>query len=181
MNHLCVQQANRISALKKMLYTKLFIVCSIWGHYLYASWSKAIQTMRSDLLIIFETTLFLGRFTNFRKATIIFVLSLSLSAYPSVRRLSVRLSMCLPFRLKQLDPSGKIFMRFRIWIIFLEIMSGKSSFINHLTPNGHFSGRTAPLTFRCRIFLFIQQIYVLYILNMLHTLRFFLFKMPFIS
>jgi hypothetical protein len=30
-------------------------------------------------------------------------------------------------------------------------------------------------------FLFNQQIYVLNILNMLHTLRFFLFKMPFIS
>jgi hypothetical protein len=27
--------------------------------------------------------------------------------------------------------------------------------INHLTPNGHFSGRTAPLTYRCSIFLFI--------------------------
>jgi hypothetical protein len=24
--------------------------------------------------------------------------------------------------------------------------------INHLTPNGHFSGRTAPLTYRCCIF-----------------------------
>jgi len=44
---------------------------------------------------------------------------------------------------------------------------------NHLTPNGHFSSRTAPLTYRCCIFLFIQQIYVLHILNMLHTLRFF--------
>jgi hypothetical protein len=53
--------------------------------------------------------------------------------------------------------------------------------INHLTPNGHFSGRTAPLTYRCCIFLFIHQLYVLNILNMLHTLRFFLFKMPFIS
>jgi hypothetical protein len=42
-----------------------------------------------------------------------------------------------------------------------------------LTPNGYFSGRTAPLTYRCCIFLFIQQIYVLNILNMLHTLRFF--------
>jgi hypothetical protein len=52
---------------------------------------------------------------------------------------------------------------------------------NHLTPNGHFSGRTASLTYRCCIFLFIQQIYVLNILNMLHTLRFFLFKMLFIS
>ena len=30
-------------------------------------------------------------------------------------------------------------------------------------------------------YIFIQQIYVLNILNMLHTLRFFLFKMPFIS
>jgi hypothetical protein len=45
--------------------------------------------------------------------------------------------------------------------------------INHLTPNGHFSGRTAPLTYGCCIFLFIQQTYVLNILNMLHTLRFF--------
>ena len=41
--------------------------------------------------------------------------------------------------------------------------------------------RTAPLTSRCCVFLFIQQIYVLNILNMLHILRFFLFKMPFIS
>jgi hypothetical protein len=53
--------------------------------------------------------------------------------------------------------------------------------LNHLTPNSHFSGRTALLTYRCRIFLFIQQIYVLNILNMLHTLHFFLFKMSFIS
>jgi hypothetical protein len=45
--------------------------------------------------------------------------------------------------------------------------------INHLMPNGHFSGRTAPLTYRCCIFLFIRQIYVLNILNMPHTLRFF--------
>jgi hypothetical protein len=52
--------------------------------------------------------------------------------------------------------------------------TGKAT--NHLTPNGHFSGRTAPLTYRCFIFfLFIQQLYVLNILNMLHTLRFFLF------
>jgi hypothetical protein len=47
------------------------------------------------------------------------------------------------------------------------------SAVNHLTPNGHISGRTAPLTYRCCIFLFIQQIYVLNIWNMLHTLRFF--------
>jgi hypothetical protein len=53
--------------------------------------------------------------------------------------------------------------------------------LNHLTPNGHFSGRTAPLSYRCCTFLFIQQIYILNILNMLHTLRVFLFKMSFIS
>jgi hypothetical protein len=29
--------------------------------------------------------------------------------------------------------------------------------INHLTPNGHFSGRTAPLTYRCRIFYFFNR------------------------
>ena len=52
-------------------------------------------------------------------------------------------------------------------------------YIKHLTPNDHFSCRTAPLTYRRCIFLFIQQIYVLNILNMMHTLCFFLFKMPF--
>ena len=40
---------------------------------------------------------------------------------------------------------------------------------------------TAPLTSRCCILYIIQQIYLQNILNMLHTLRFFLFKMPFIS
>jgi hypothetical protein len=68
----------------------------------------------------------------------------------------------------------------------LECNMGKLSFenifvFNNLTPNGHFSGRTAPLTYRCCIFLFIQQIYVPNILNMLPTLRFFLLKMSFIS
>jgi hypothetical protein len=48
--------------------------------------------------------------------------------------------------------------------------------VNHLTPDDHFSGRTTPLTHRCCIFLFIQQIYVLNILNMLHTLCFFPLK-----
>jgi hypothetical protein len=62
-----------------------------------------------------------------------------------------------------------------------EVGCGGMDWINHLTPNGHFSGRTAPLTYRCCIFLFIQNINILNILNMLHTLRFFLFKMSFIS
>jgi len=41
--------------------------------------------------------------------------------------------------------------------------------------------RIAPVTSRFCILYIIQQIYVQNILNMLHTLRFFLFKMPFIS
>jgi hypothetical protein len=63
----------------------------------------------------------------------------------------------------------------------IRIFDANFVFINHLTPNGQFSGRTAPLTYRCYIFLFIQQIYVLNILNTLHILRFSLFKMSFIS
>ena len=41
--------------------------------------------------------------------------------------------------------------------------------LNHLTPNGHYMGRTAQLTSRCCIF----YIYSTNILNMLHNLRFF--------
>ena len=51
--------------------------------------------------------------------------------------------------------------------------------INLLKPNDLYMRRTAPLTSR-RCILNIQQIYILNILNMLHNLRFFLFKMPFI-
>jgi hypothetical protein len=32
--------------------------------------------------------------------------------------------------------------------------------VNHMTPNGHFSCRTAPLTSRRCIYIFIQEIYV---------------------
>jgi len=53
--------------------------------------------------------------------------------------------------------------------------------INLLTPNVNYSGRTAPLTSKVAFYVFIQQIYVLNILNMLYTLRFFLFKMQFVS
>jgi len=52
---------------------------------------------------------------------------------------------------------------------------------NLLTPNVNYSGRTAPLTSKVAFFIFIQQIYVLNIFNMVHTLRFFLFKMQFVS
>jgi len=45
--------------------------------------------------------------------------------------------------------------------------------INLLTPNVNYSGRTAPLTSKVLFYIFIQQIYVLNILNMVYTLRFF--------
>ena len=45
--------------------------------------------------------------------------------------------------------------------------------INLLTPNVNYSGRTAPLTSKVAFDIFIQQIQVLNILNMVYTLRFF--------
>jgi len=42
-----------------------------------------------------------------------------------------------------------------------------------LTHNVNYSGRTAPLTSEVALYIFIQQIYVLNILNMVYTLRFF--------
>ena len=53
--------------------------------------------------------------------------------------------------------------------------------INLLTPNVNYSGCTAPLTSKVPFYIFIQQIYVLNILNMVYTLRLFLFKMQFVS
>jgi len=52
---------------------------------------------------------------------------------------------------------------------------------NPLMPNDYYSGHTAPLTSKVTLYVFIQQIHVLNILNMVCTLRFFLFKMQFIS
>ena len=43
-----------------------------------------------------------------------------------------------------------------------------------MTPNDHYSVRTAPLTSKFAFYIFIQQIYVLNILNMVYILRFFL-------
>jgi len=53
--------------------------------------------------------------------------------------------------------------------------------INLLTPNVNYSGRTASLTSTVSFYIFIQQIYVLNILNMVYILRIFLFKMQFVS
>ena len=58
-----------------------------------------------------------------------------------------------------------------------------AAWFNLLKPNDIYICRTAALTSRRYIlyFIFIQQIHILNILNMLHNLRLFLFKMPFIS
>ena len=45
--------------------------------------------------------------------------------------------------------------------------------VNPLKPNDPYRGRTAPLTFKVAFYIFIKQISVLNILNMVYTLRFF--------
>jgi len=51
-----------------------------------------------------------------------------------------------------------------------------------VTPNDPYRGRTAPLTSkRCILYIYSTNIQVPNILNMVHTLRFFLFKMKFVS
>ena len=52
---------------------------------------------------------------------------------------------------------------------------------NLLKPNVNYSGRTTPLTSKVAFYISIQQIKVLNILNTVYTLRFFLFKMQFVS
>ena len=53
--------------------------------------------------------------------------------------------------------------------------------IKLLTPNVNYSGRTVPLTSKFAFYIFIQQMYVLNNLNVVYILRFFLFKMQFVS
>jgi hypothetical protein len=45
--------------------------------------------------------------------------------------------------------------------------------VNPLTPNDTYKGRTAPLTSKVAFYIFIQQIQVLNILNVVYTLCFF--------
>ena len=49
----------------------------------------------------------------------------------------------------------------------------ETKYFNVLTPNVNYSGRTAPLTSKVAFYVCIQQIYLLNILNMVYTLRFF--------
>jgi len=48
-------------------------------------------------------------------------------------------------------------------------------------PNVNYSGRIARITSKVAFYIFIQQLEVLNILNMVYTLRYFLFKMQFVS
>ena len=50
-----------------------------------------------------------------------------------------------------------------------------------LTPNDPYRGRTAPLNSKVAFYISIQQIKALNVLNNVYTLRFFLFKMHFVS
>jgi len=68
----------------------------------------------------------------------------------------------------------------RLCITKLSIVGVKDC-LNPLTPNDPYSGHTAPLISKVAFYIFIQQIQVLNILNMVYTLRFFLFKMQFVS
>jgi len=54
-------------------------------------------------------------------------------------------------------------MRNEIWEAMRILSSAK---FNLLTPNVNYSGRTVPLTSKVAFYIFIQQIYVLNILNM---------------
>ena len=59
------------------------------------------------------------------------------------------------------------------WIFVKQSMNVSTDRFNPLTPNDTYRGRTAPLTCEVAFYIFIQQIYVLNILNMVYTLRFF--------
>jgi len=47
-------------------------------------------------------------------------------------------------------------MQFACWLSMATNTS--SEYVNLLTPNDHYSGRTAPLTFKIAFYIFIQQI-----------------------
>jgi len=58
-------------------------------------------------------------------------------------------------------------------ILSLHLSMSKDVRLNFGTPNVNYSGRTVPLTSKVAFYIFIQQIQVLNILNMVYTLRFF--------
>jgi len=56
-----------------------------------------------------------------------------------------------------------------------------TSFLDCETPKVNYRWCTTPLTSKVAFYIFIQQIEVPNILNMVYTLRIFLFKMQFVS
>ena len=75
----------------------------------------------------------------------------------------------------------RYFLLDRYGKIWAPVGNTRCTSFNLLTLNVNYSGRTASLTSKVAFYIFIQQIYVLNILNMVYTLRFFLFKMQFVS
>ena len=66
-------------------------------------------------------------------------------------------------------------------VISQPVVASKSGRLNPLTPNDHYSGRTAPLTSkRCILYIYSTNIGT-NILNMVYTLWFCFFKMHFLS
>ena len=65
------------------------------------------------------------------------------------------------------------------WSYLAQDRTGEN--VNLLTPNVNYSCRTAPLTSKVAFYIFIQQIQVLNILNVVYILLFFKFKMQFVS
>ena len=57
--------------------------------------------------------------------------------------------------------------------LYTEHVTPLTPYINLLKPNVNYSGRTAPLTSKVAFYIFIQQIWVLNILNMVYILSVF--------
>jgi hypothetical protein len=81
----------------------------------------------------------------------------------------INLHHCINLQTKR-ETGSKNFTTESHLSLLLRITS--ATIINPLTPNDHYSGHTAPLTSKVAFYIFIQQIYVLNILNMVYTLCF---------
>jgi hypothetical protein len=94
----------------------------------------------------------------------------------------IYLSLGRPLPLLPSNFPSKIFFTDLVSFILITCPSHSNLriFINHLTPNGHFSGRTAPLTYRCFIFfIYSTNIRTEYFKHAAHTPFFSSSKCPF--
>ena len=82
----------------------------------------------------------------------------------------INLHHCINLQTKR-ETGSKNFTTESHLSLLLRITS--ATIINPLTPNDHYSGHTAPLTSKVAFYIFIQQIYVLNILNIVYTLSVF--------